>query len=415
MDHSALDCLFDTLKTHGRNFTPDFWRIVCTTVLFPIFSILSAGDTATSLTPNPLETAVVPPLLTIHNQGSNGSAAPEDPPATPGVTDVKTFRFRNPEELSVWLSTTLISALREMIDLYTFYFGVMQEFLEGLLDILVACICQGESHGLRSRIMLTCNRERHARANRHIVFPAAARVQRPQAQPREVGAHRQRICAAVPDHHRRAALRPCPGGREGADRRRRRRRWVPCRIPSIYVLTAAAPFQKFVAPAPLAPSSEKAPSLPETLSYAEQRKIFKQIIVKCVLQLLLIETTHGLLQNDDVYNTIPAEHLLRFMGVLDNSWRFARKFNADRDLRMKLWKVGESSGYSRSYGQGSFGRIHEAATESAEAGVERGGHANQVLLRMYRDPREAHRATRSGVLERLVPYVLSVAAHGPPS
>jgi len=57
---------------------------------------------------------------------------------------------------------------------------------------------------------------------------------------------------------------------------------------------------------------------------------------------LLIETTHELLQNDEVYNTIPAEHLLRFMGVLDDSWRFARKFNADRDLRMKLWKVGMS-------------------------------------------------------------------------
>jgi brefeldin A-inhibited guanine nucleotide-exchange protein len=58
---------------------------------------------------------------------------------------------------------------------------------------------------------------------------------------------------------------------------------------------------------------------------------------------LLIETTHELLQNDEVYNTIPAEHLLRFMGVLDDSWRFARKFNADRDLRMKLWKVGMST------------------------------------------------------------------------
>jgi len=57
----------------------------------------------------------------------------------------------------------------------------------------------------------------------------------------------------------------------------------------------------------------------------------------------LIETTHELLQNDEVYNTIPAEHLLRFMGVLDDSWRFARKFNADRDLRMKLWKVGKSN------------------------------------------------------------------------
>ena len=31
-----------------------------------------------------------------------------------------------------------------------------------------------------------------------------------------------------------------------------------------------------------------------------------------------------------------------------------------------------------------------------------------VLLRMYRDPRDAHRATRSGVLERLVPYVPSI-------
>jgi brefeldin A-inhibited guanine nucleotide-exchange protein len=79
-----------------------------------------------------------------------------------------------------------------------------------------------------------------------------------------------------------------------------------------------------------------------TLSFSDQRRIFKQIIVKCVLQLLLIETTHELLQNDEVYNTIPAEHLLRFMGVLDDSWRFARKFNANRDLRMKLWKVGTS-------------------------------------------------------------------------
>lgn len=48
--------------------------------------------------------------------------------------------------MSVWLSTTLISALRDMIDLWTVYFEVMQEYLDGLLDILVACICQGESN-----------------------------------------------------------------------------------------------------------------------------------------------------------------------------------------------------------------------------------------------------------------------------
>jgi brefeldin A-inhibited guanine nucleotide-exchange protein len=45
--------------------------------------------------------------------------------------------------MSVWLSTTLISALRDTIDLFAFYFEVLQLYLDGLLDILVACICQG--------------------------------------------------------------------------------------------------------------------------------------------------------------------------------------------------------------------------------------------------------------------------------
>jgi brefeldin A-inhibited guanine nucleotide-exchange protein len=102
-----------------------------------------------------------------------------------------------------------------------------------------------------------------------------------------------------------------------------------------------APFQKFVAPAPLEPATEKARASVGELTYTDQRRIFKQIIVKCVLQLLLIETTHGLLQNNEVYNTIPAEHLLRFMGVLDDSWKFARRFNADKDLRTALWRAGE--------------------------------------------------------------------------
>jgi brefeldin A-inhibited guanine nucleotide-exchange protein len=95
----ALDCLFDTLKTHGKGFTPQFWSIVCAQILFPIFAILRAS------------------------------------------TDT---RFKSTEDMSVWLSTTLISALRNMIDLYTVYFDVMQLYLDGLLDILVACICQGE-------------------------------------------------------------------------------------------------------------------------------------------------------------------------------------------------------------------------------------------------------------------------------
>jgi len=73
---------------------------------------------------------------------------------------------------------------------------------------------------------------------------------------------------------------------------------------------------------------------------AVRKRIFALIITKCVLQLLLIETTHELLQNPDVYENIPPEHLLRLMAVLDDSYQFARGFNANKEVRNGLWKVG---------------------------------------------------------------------------
>lgn len=94
-----------------------------------------------------------------------------------------------------------------------------------------------------------------------------------------------------------------------------------------------------ILPAPLSPSGEQQPEARTSLG--DRRRIFKQIIVKCVLQLLLIETTNDLLRNDAVYKTIPPEQLLRLMSVLDHSYQFAREFNEDKDLRTGLWKVGE--------------------------------------------------------------------------
>jgi brefeldin A-inhibited guanine nucleotide-exchange protein len=73
---------------------------------------------------------------------------------------------------------------------------------------------------------------------------------------------------------------------------------------------------------------------------AARRKEFKQIIVKCVLQLLMIETVSELLANDDVYESMPSEQLLVLMQVLRKSYRFARKFNNNRELRMNLLRIG---------------------------------------------------------------------------
>jgi len=74
---------------------------------------------------------------------------------------------------------------------------------------------------------------------------------------------------------------------------------------------------------------------------ATRKKEFKQIVVKCVLQLLMIDTLSELLSNDDVYESIPSEQLLMLMSVLKKSYQFAKKFNHARELRMNLWRIGK--------------------------------------------------------------------------
>ena len=48
----------------------------------------------------------------------------------------------NHEDLSVWLSTTMIQALRNMITLFTHYFDSLEYMLDRFLDLLALCICQ---------------------------------------------------------------------------------------------------------------------------------------------------------------------------------------------------------------------------------------------------------------------------------
>lgn len=121
---------------------------------------------------------------------------------------------------------------------------------------------------------------------------------------------------------------------------------VPLRTMRLsYSVIRAEPNGTSILPAPLSPNSDR--NSGAKISLNERRRIFKQIIVKCVLQLLLIETTNDLLRNDEVYQTIPPEHLLRLMGVLDHSYQFARMFNEDKDLRTGLWKVGEKNLHGR--------------------------------------------------------------------
>lgn len=229
----ALDALFGLLRDHGAQFTPAFWDTVCQDVLFPIFNVLRNRSDVT--------------------------------------------RFSSQEDMSVWLSTTMIQALRHLVELWTHYFDTLKQRLAGLLELLCACICQ--ENDTLARIGTTCLRE--------LVVQNVDKLD------------------------------------EG--------RWNLVTDAFLRLFRATTASQVFDP----ALSSPNAP-----MGQTERRHAFKQIIVKCVLQLLLIETTNALLQEPAVYAAIPADQLLRLTQALEDSYRFSRRFNADRALRTALWNVG---------------------------------------------------------------------------
>ncbi|CCH62392.1 hypothetical protein TBLA_0H01040 [Henningerozyma blattae CBS 6284] len=96
----ALNDMFDDLVAHGIYFSEEFWSRICNELLFKIFDILSPADESKGID-----------------------------------------MMNNPSE-SVWLSTTLIQALRNMTALFKHYFQQLSSSLDGFLNLYVKCIYQ---------------------------------------------------------------------------------------------------------------------------------------------------------------------------------------------------------------------------------------------------------------------------------
>ena len=109
----ALDALFSILVEQGGTFSMTFWDQVCNDVLFPIFNVLRNRSDVT--------------------------------------------RFSTQEDMSVWLSTTMIQALRQLVALWTHFFHTLKPRLPGLLELLCACICQ--ENDTLARIGTSCLQE----------------------------------------------------------------------------------------------------------------------------------------------------------------------------------------------------------------------------------------------------------------
>ncbi|KAH8879007.1 Sec7-domain-containing protein [Thozetella sp. PMI_491] len=316
---NALNYFFEALLRYGGDFPPDFWDILWRQQLYPIFLVLRSK---------------------------------------PEMTNVL-----NHEELSVWLSTTMIQALRNMITLFTHYFEALEYMLDRFLELLALCICQ--ENDTIARIGSNCLQQLILQNVTKFTTEHWSKIVGAFCELFERTTAYQLFSATTINST--ASLSPPPNGlgftgplsptaevmtvdekslkingaeKNGTDSESAQSADEENTGASTPPTAATPPPQ----PLPSPQLEEFKPSNPlqqqPVVVTAARRRFFNRIISRCVLQLLMIETVNELFSNDAVYAQIPSSELLRLMALLKKSFLFARRFNADKDLRMRLWREG---------------------------------------------------------------------------
>jgi brefeldin A-inhibited guanine nucleotide-exchange protein len=242
----ALQYLFDTLKIQGSSFSTTFWEILAKGVLFPIFDVMKQPD---------------------------------------GMLNSK---FSNKEDLQVWLSTTLIQALRQFVDLFTHYFPAIGFMIANMLSLLKVCILH-ENEAM-ARIGSTC-------------------IQ--QLVEKNVDVFNQDNWSELSNF-----------------------------FTELFDETSPT-FLFFNFKGEMGQDSEFA-FLKKPLGPPPDRKEFQRKISKCVLHLLVVETLEHVLEsaNDRIYRALPNQQLMQLLECFASSYHLARVFNETMPLRESLFKMG---------------------------------------------------------------------------
>lgn len=362
----ALNYLFDTLTRYGGDFPRNFWDTLWRQLLYPIFMVLKSKS--------------------------------------------EMSKALNHEELSVWLSTTMIQALRNMISLFTHFFESLEYMLDRFLDLLALCICQENdtlarigSNCLQQLILQNVTKfnaghwdqivgafvDLFARTEATALFSAAtsSSYSRSDSQTRPPLKETDSSDPAVASEDNPLRINGGPSRTDsespiGNGGRRSRANTTT----TLHSIESAGPDLEAFAPGT---PSQTATTVPVT---AARRRFFNQIITKCVLQLLMIETVSELFSVDSVYSSIPSHELLRLMALLKKSYHFAKRFNEDRDLRTRLFR----EGFMRQ-------PPNLLKQESGSASVY-----VSILLRMFADTGAERRASRAETEAALIPLCADI-------
>jgi brefeldin A-inhibited guanine nucleotide-exchange protein len=233
---------------HGKAFSQDFWEVIAKGTLFPIFDDLR-------------------------------------------LSRKEHTSLASKEDMSVWLSTTLIQALRQLIDLQTFYFEELAFLLDDVLDILVVCITQ-ENESL-SRLGSTCFQQL-------------------------IESNYEKMDDEL---------------------------WRKITSTLIHLLESTIPEALFFDPYETLREADEVAE-PRTrngrrLAPKPEMKDFQRIIVKCVLHHLIILTVQEILAcaKGNVIRSMKTEFVLELADSIYESYKFASDFNADKELRQALFEL----------------------------------------------------------------------------
>ncbi|KAH0538322.1 hypothetical protein FGG08_005096 [Glutinoglossum americanum] len=370
----ALTYLFESLHKYGGDFPPDFWDMLWRQLLYPIFMVLKSKS--------------------------------------------EMSKVLNHEELSVWLSTTMIQALRNMIALFTHYFESLEYMLDRFLDLLTLCICQENdtiarigSNCLQQLILQNVTKfepkhwtkivgafvELFDRTTAYQLFSAAT-----SSSGSSFSSHSAKTPTQTEGFSNDLQLTTTPAEEDppmsvGTENSLKINGLPLSSGPAVMAEDmdnagesgrhANSPGQKQIASELEDYKPQAGIQQQPVVVTAARRRFFNKIITKCVLQLLMIETVNELFSNDTVYAQIPSPELLRLMAVLKKSFLFGKKFNADKELRMRLWREGFMK---------QPPNLLKQESGSAATYVS-------ILLRMYHDEGAERKRSRSETEAALIP------------
>lgn len=321
-------------------------------------------------------------------------------------------KVANREDLSVWLSTTMIQALRNIITLFTHYFESLEYMLDRFLDLLALCICQ--ENDTIARIGSNCLQQ--------LILQNVAKFE-PEHWSKVVGSFVE-LFERTTAYQLFSAVTSSSDSSYIAENENVRKGSIEPVNANELSLTGPSTDSSL----PSSPTSDTNPKAPEkpgkhskasstvtngetegatpgledyrpqadvqqpVVVTAARRRFFNKIITRCVLQLLMIETVNELFSNDAVYTEIPSSELLRLMMLLKSSYLFAKKFNNNKDLRMRLWREGFMKQPPNLLKQ-----------ESGSAAT----YIN-ILFRMYHDEGDERRKSRPDTEAALIPLCADI-------